>query len=265
MINKAMIDNKLDVIEENVMEGIFMLDVVEHSTGIILDHYEERNVIVVDAKEAIIYAISQSELGHIKHLKVGDDIGSSVNVSGTPDFTFLDSGTSDTITRSAGSWVDDGFIDEMTLTITGSVSNNGVDVYTIASVTPTTLTLSVSSAVTNEGPTSAPTIVGNPSNNNPIAPTENFNASSMSVIHYPTDPLGLNKSLSIGYSSATSTTFSLTIVGAEVLADYPTETTKIITSAALHSANGNVFAYKRYPQKSISELVDINISWTIQY
>jgi hypothetical protein len=247
-------------ITKNVLEGKFIMDVVEKSTGKVIDHYEDSNVIVVDAKEAIIYSISGSAVGHISVLKIGDDIGSAVTVTGSPNITFSDTNP-DTIVRDTGSWVSDGYIDQMTLDITGSTSNNGTGIYTIQSVTATTITLIAGDTVVAEGPSAGVSITGNPSKNNPALPTENYNTSSMTIIHTATD----YGSLSVGYASATATTFSMTILGADVMSNYPTETSKIFTSAALHSTNGKVFAYKRFPQKSVSDLVDINISWTISY
>jgi hypothetical protein len=247
-------------IKKNVLEGKFVMDVVEKSTGNVIDHYEDDNVIVIDAKEAIIYSISGSSVGHVSILKIGDDIGPAVTISGTPNITFSDTNP-DTIVRDTGSWITDGYIDQMTLDITGSASNNGTGIYTVDSVTATTITLIAGNTVVAEGPSAGISITGNPSNNNPASPTENYNTSSMSIVHTATD----YGSLSIGYASLTSTSFSMTISGTDVLSNYPTETSKIFTSAALHSTNGKVFAYKRFPQKSVSDLVDINISWTISY
>lgn len=77
-------------------------------------------------------------------------------VTGSPDFTFDEDGNPDTITRSAGSWLTDGFRAHEQITVTGSTSNNGT--YTMRSVTATVITLDTTDALTDEGPTSAPTI-----------------------------------------------------------------------------------------------------------
>lgn len=63
----------------------------------------------------------------------------------------------DTITRTKGSWIDDGFDVGMILTVTGTVSNDGS--YTIDTLTDTVITLIGGDALTNE--TGSATIVGN--------------------------------------------------------------------------------------------------------
>jgi hypothetical protein len=77
-------------------------------------------------------------------------------VSGSPNFQFFDTNP-DTITRTTGSWLTDGFRPHEQLTVTGSSNNNGT--YTVRDVTATTLTLDISDSLTAEGPTGAPTIV----------------------------------------------------------------------------------------------------------
>ncbi len=79
-----------------------------------------------------------------------------VEMSGTPTLTFANVGaTGDTITRSTGSWVDDGFAIGMSIRVTGSVSNNVTA--TIATVAATILTLGAT-ALTDEGPVSDCTV-----------------------------------------------------------------------------------------------------------
>ena len=64
-----------------------------------------------------------------------------VRMTGSPTLTFAEVGaTGDTITRSSGSWLDDGFAVGDLLTITGSVSNNIVDA-PIAAISATVITL----------------------------------------------------------------------------------------------------------------------------
>lgn len=63
-----------------------------------------------------------------------------VSMTGNPTLTFLEVGdTGDTLTRSAGSWLDDGFAAGDTIAITGTVSNNVTGL--IATVTDDVITL----------------------------------------------------------------------------------------------------------------------------
>lgn len=75
-----------------------------------------------------------------------------VRVSGTPTITFAEvGGTGDTITRSSGSFITDGFAAGMIVKVTGSASNNVTGA--IATVTASTLTLDTTDLV-DEGPVS---------------------------------------------------------------------------------------------------------------
>lgn len=241
----------------STMSGFFEIKTINRSTGEVVDEYTDPNVIVIDAKEAIINTISSlANTGVIQTIKVGDDVGGDVTMTGTPNLNFADANP-DTITRTTGSWITDGFIDDMSIVITTSVSNNST--FTIDTLTATTITLVAIDTLVVETGTSGVSVVGTPSPNNPAAPLDTFNASSMSVVYAPTVPF------TVGYSNVTSVTFSVTISGADLMALYPAEITKILTSAALHTGNAKVFAYKRFPQKSISALLDILINWTIKF
>lgn len=67
---------------------------------------------------------------------------SSVAVTGSPTITFAEVGsTGDTITRSSGSWLDDGFAVGDNFTVAGTASNNITTTNGIAGVTATVITL----------------------------------------------------------------------------------------------------------------------------
>jgi len=67
--------------------------------------------------------------------------------SGLGALTFADDNP-DTITRSAGSWLEDGFSAGMTITVASTVSNN--DVFTIDSVDDTAIVLDIGDALVVE-------------------------------------------------------------------------------------------------------------------
>ena len=92
----------------------------------------------------------------------------------------------------------------------------------------------------------------------PETAVETYDENTMSIIYSGGTPL------TVGYSG-NSVTFNITINGADVMTGYPAETSKVINSAALHSVAGDVFAYRRFPQKSISNVIDLSIAWTIYY
>ena len=83
-----------------------------------------------------------------------------VRMTGTPTLTFTEVGaTGDTITRSTGSWVADGFVNGDTITVTGSSGNNVTGV--VATVSALVLTLDTTDLVA-EGPVSGCAVVGTP-------------------------------------------------------------------------------------------------------
>lgn len=165
-------------------KGFFGFDRINTITGEVLDSYEDHNVIVLDAKSAIIRAISQPTVAStINKIKLGNDIGTGTNVTAK----------------------------------------------------------------------------------NPEPAQQTYDETTMSVVFDA--PYVLN----VGFDSPTSVTFNVTIVGKDVMAQYPNDSSKTITSAALHTgipsgaSTGKVFAYKRFTQTSISSVVDLNIKWAIQF
>lgn len=81
----------------------------------------------------------------------------TVALQGGPDLTFADADP-DTITRSAGSWIADGFVAGMVITVSGSASNDGT--FTIDSLTATVLTLDAGDTLVAEGPSGGITVTG---------------------------------------------------------------------------------------------------------
>ena len=83
----------------------------------------------------------------------------SVRMTGTPTVTFAEVGaTGDTITRSAGSFISDGFVAGMAIDVSGTASNNFTKAK-ITAVSALVLTLDTQDLVA-EGPVSSVTIVG---------------------------------------------------------------------------------------------------------
>ena len=72
---------------------------------------------------------------------------------GAPVSAVASFSTSNTITRTTGSWLTDGFKAGMRIEVSGSTYNNtaGADLYVIASVDATTITITTDSALKNEG------------------------------------------------------------------------------------------------------------------
>lgn len=55
-----------------------------------------------------------------------------------------------------------------------------------------------------------------------------------------------------------------TINGANVMSDYSTQPNVIYSSAAIYLQNGKAVAYRRFPSRTISSLISVDISWTLR-
>lgn len=94
-------------------------------------------------------------------------VGFSSTASASRTFTYADNDPSpDTITASSGSFVTDGFAAGMYVTVSGTTSNDGT--YQISTVTASTLTLSATAELTNEGPLATSTLTGGWTPNPPV-------------------------------------------------------------------------------------------------
>lgn len=160
---------------DNELIGHLQFDIVDAKTDEVLDTFSEKQIIVLDAREALISGISDPSTGTtISSIKLGDDVGTGTIDNPQPALNTYDETTMNVIFDAP---------------------------YTLIRTNPTPISVS----------------------------------------------------------------YAVTIIGVDVMALYPGDTSKIFTSAALHTGNGNVFSYKRFPKKSISELVNINIQWTLSY
>jgi len=104
------------------------------------------------------------------------------------------------------------------------------------------------------------------SNGDPEAPLDTFDTTNMNVVF---------DDAAESYAPFTNNfdlvdpkvDFQFTVIGQDVI-DYqlPTVVSNInFSSAALHTGNGEVFSYLRFPKIGISPLININFIWTIYY
>jgi hypothetical protein len=96
------------------------------------------------------YLLFRSGLGYLRATAVA----TQVSASAAPTLQFANVGSSDTITRSTGSFVTDGYKVGMLVTIAGTSSNN-MTTGPIVTVAATVLTFGATTALTNEGPLNA--------------------------------------------------------------------------------------------------------------
>ena len=93
---------------------------------------------------------------------------------------------------------------------------------------------------------------------NPEAPDSTYTIANQDVLF-------TQDGLDVFYETDKSVLFTITIDGNVFMDNFPTLTSKGITSATLCSGEGQVFSYKRFPEKMISRLFDININWKLEY
>jgi len=130
-------------------------------------------------------------------------------MTGAPSITFETA--TDTITRSAGSFIADGFAVGDIITIAGSTSNNGTLTAAITAVTATVLT--TADNLTDEGPASGVTITGEASLTFSDA-TDTITRSSGSWLD---DGFRVADSVTVASSVANDGTFTVSAVTATVL------------------------------------------------
>lgn len=100
---------------------------------------------------------------------------------------------------------------------------------------------------------------GGGTNDSPFPAQESYDENVMNVVYQK------NSGIQVGYPNPITVAFNTTIRGDDVMDNYPGETNIMFCSAALHTNDGKVFAYKRFPQKSISGVLDISIVWSIGF
>lgn len=152
------------------------------------------------------------------------------NMSGTPQLTFSDVGaTGDTIVRSAGSWLADGFLLGDHITVAGTVSNNGS--YVIDAINATTITLDAET-LTDETLTGA-TVTG--------APGLSFASSTKQIGRntgsWIADGFAVGDSLTITGTVSNNGTFTVDSLSAGVIV-----TTEALTDEAVSSSGVTITA-----------------------
>lgn len=72
-----------------------------------------------------------------------------------------------------------------------------------------------------------------------------------------------NSAFFVTYPSANSVRFNASLNGVDVMSNYPTLPNIIYTSAVLYTFGGTGVAYRRFPARTISSLISVDITWTL--
>lgn len=94
----------------------------------------------------------------------------------------------------------------------------------------------------------------------PQEATENLTEIDQTIVYSVPE-----EEFSVSYPSDRQVTFFATVNGASVMAEYPNSPNVIYTSAVLLTTTGKAFSYKRFPARTISPLISVDISWTITF
>ncbi len=137
----------------------------------------------------------------------------TVRMTGTPTITFAEvGGTGDTITRSAGSFIADGFSAGMVVTVAGAVATTGYNNITgkITAVSALVLTLDTADLIA-EGPISGVSILGS---NGLVFTTTTATRSGGSWLD---DGFAVGDSVTFAGTASNNATFAITVLTATVM------------------------------------------------
>lgn len=92
----------------------------------------------------------------------------------------------------------------------------------------------------------------------PQEPTASYTEANQNVVYTTPDP-----EFFVSYPGVGQVRFLATINGANVMSNYPTQPNIIYTSASIYTVEDKSVTYKRFPARTISSLISVDISWTI--
>jgi len=100
--------------------------------------------------------------------------------------------------------------------------------------------------------------IGTGTTDDPESPDDTYTIANQNVIF-------TKDGVEVHYPSDNSVLFTIIIDGNTFMDNFPTLTTKGITSATLCTGLGEAFSFKRFPEKMISRIFDISIRWQLEY
>ena len=95
---------------------------------------------------------------------------------------------------------------------------------------------------------------------NPTMPTVSITSAAHSPVYEV--PVG---EFFISYPTDSSVRFFATVNGNTVMSLYPGTVNVVYTSAMLKTASNKAFCYRRFSGRTISALISVDISWTIEF
>ena len=102
--------------------------------------------------------------------------------------------------------------------------------------------------------------VGNGTVLNPQMATVNLTESDQTVLYEVPE-----SAFFVSYIDFKSVRFSASLNGIDVMQQFPTLPNLVYTSAVLYTFGNKGVAFKRFPARTISSLISVDISWTLTY
>ena len=101
--------------------------------------------------------------------------------------------------------------------------------------------------------------VGSGFKQDPELPTKETVAGDMNVL-YETE-----NNVSVDYPNTRTITYNIFLNGEDIMNNFPGEDSIEFTSMALVTMNDHAFSYRRFPSRTITEAININIMWTLYF
>lgn len=270
-----------DIILSPKLHGHVSLKTLDAATGRVLSHWERHNVIVNGSTTPLINGIASTATinNEINQLWLGTDLGELMQ--GSPSVTFSGS----TATRTAGSYLSDGFQVGDFLTVQGTASNNttlttGLPLYYTTALSATVLTIGpypspgyitvngvqYTPTTTFVSETSSSVAMSRGSILSPSTPLVTYTnatmvAESFAAQYLYISPLG---SLSVGVIDSVTLAFNWLVNGVDLIA-HTGGSQQWFTSASMNTGDTKVFAYQRFPSVVVTPVINVALIWTLGY
>jgi len=282
-----------------VPQGRLVLEARDAQTHELVDFRDGGNVVVLSAKEALINAVKSTSSDYLIHkLVTGNDItdggraayqivdfGGSVTGGGATGLandatvystdTYINNVLTTVNVTGSNAQTFTALINEINTDLTGkgaSVAISGGNIQLTADSTDPEQIVNFDNATDTLFSACTGFVAFNAAINegNPETPKDTYDLNTMpnnSTVFYDSTSYAHPPNLIFGNNSVTEIIVNHTITGATVLGDLgllSTDTVKF-TSAALHTGNGKVFAYKRFARLSLSNNINVHVVWYISY
>jgi len=235
-----------------ILNGYVTITAIDNGNETVV--VDRHNVIVTDGLFSILRALSGDSDGHMNQLKMGADF---VN-------TWTNSGATGTTDAYDGRRILTSVDTTPLFTGTNNYIKVGTEIREVQSVTPTHITL-IQPFDTPLANTPFNYYSGNYSEQSPEPASASFDETTMEVVY----DSALATSTSLQFNITTSTPAKMTVThevhGKDIMNQNSGRAIIDIYSCAIHTANGDVFSYLRFPRVTATETITFKVVWEYTY